>query len=730
MTRIGNIRGENTEFVNNFWGHRDAGFKVIQTKIKHALTTLEELLDFYKERTQIERDYNKKLEKLNSKIHLGSSETGTLKKSLDKLSLENKHMVKDNSKFIRSVTQSNYDKLSNFYSIYYKKVSKIQLHIQKIINKENDLFKTLELSKNKYQDECSQIKSLRLLIQTTWGKELEKNEAKLNKLMSSNANTKRQYQIAVTNFADVHEIYIRDWSIALKDFYQLEIERIQICKINCFNFCNNIATLCVDNDQSVDLARSAFAVVSPPQDLQDFGDTYGTGDKIYSPPSFIDFMNGYDDMASETDFTAAEFKNPDASQLLARSYSSHSQTTQSSPSKQPTTPKTQLPLVKETLEKATLPLPPSNGIPITVPHNNAISPIRNSPNGIDNGGSIYSAQDKTDVFSVMDKEKSHKFTNSNGSSNYSNPTNYSSSNYSSASGNERNWASPRRKEKQLSHFQEQINLKSKELPSFPNSNQNTEETNKNVPIMKDFSIDFIAKALEDLNSGGDGDVNQYRKSVRSAREQDEFRAKTAPSTPFGKMKTHSDYANDRHEIAVRHDSIMFASPTRKQNPVNASLDGSPIKGGSKQRPKSMLDPIPNTQLSDYQIGGQMDQLVDTCIIRKPSDQFRTPKDKPKRSLLKSPTKSYTDLNAMIQQPPKPNVTPVGNTPYISKAKAMYTYRPQDHGELYFKKGWFMYVIYKQEDNWFVCELGNNCNDRDGMIGLVPGNYITEGEGLF
>lgn len=727
MTRIDRIRSENTTFVNNFWGRRDSGFKVIQTKIKHALTTLEELLDFYKERIQIEKDYNKKLEKLNGKILLGSHETGSLKKSLDKLSLENKHMVKDNSKFIKSLSQINYDKLNHFYAIYYKKVSKIELHMQKIINKQNDLFKTLEMNKNKYQEECSQIKSFRLLVQTTWGKELEKNEAKLNKITSSNTNTKKHYQIAVTNFTDLNEIFVRDWSIALKDFYQLEVERIQICKVNCFTFCNNIATLCVDNDQSVDLARSVFALVSPPQDLQDFGDTYGTGDKIYKSPEFVDFMDGYGDEQRDSEFTRAEFENPD-SDMLSRSYSSYSQGTQKSLPTHETTAKTPLPLVKESLEKASLPPPPTNNLPISAPNGFLGSPSRKPPAGFDRSSSVYSTQDKNDVFSVGEKETSHKFSNSNGSSNYSNPTNYTGSNYSGSSNNERNWASPRRKEKQLSQFQEQINMKSKELPSFPNNSHDTNETAQNVPIMKDFSIDFIAKALEDLNSGGNGDINQYRRSVRGTGNPEEPRAKTAPSTPFGKLKTHSDFVNDRDEVATRHDSIMFSSPTRNQN--NADLDGSPIKGGRRQRPKSMLDPLSNDRLSDYPIGDHMDHLVDTCIIKKPTEQFQTPHRKHQRSLLKSPTKSYTNLNAMIQQSSNPILTPIGNTPYLSKAKAMYTYKPQDHGELYFKKGWFMYIIHKQEDNWFVCELAQNCNDRAGMIGLVPGNYLYEAEDLF
>lgn len=730
MTRIGQVRGENTAFVNNFWGRNDTGFRVVQTKMNDALNTLQELLDFYKERIQVEKDYNKKLERLNSKIILGSHETGTLKKSLDKLSLENKQMVKDNSKFIKTASQMNYDKLNHFYSVYCKKISKIEQHMQKIINKQRDAQKSLEVSKNKYQEECSQIKSLLLLTQTTWGKELEKNEAKLNKLESSTSGTKKHYQIAITKYQDLNEIFIRDWSIALQDFYQLEIERIQICKINCFNFCNNIATLCVDNDQSVDLARAVFAQVSPAQDLQDFGDTYGAGDRIYKPPSFIDFMNGYDDVEKDSDFTVAEFENPDYNHLLSRSYSSYSQASHGSSPKQ--TCNKQLPPVNEMLSNTNLPPPSSHTLPVTSPKHMTVPPGRKPPTSFDRSGSVYSTneENKNDIFSIADKEKSHKFNNSNGSSNYSNPTNYTNSNYSSTSNNERNWASPRRKEKQLNQFQEQINIRSKELPSFPaNQQTTTNDSEQRVPIMKDFSIDFIAKALEDLNSGGDGDINQYRRSVRGDANPDGNRAQTAPSTPFGnsRMKPRSDYVDDHDEVATRHESIKF-NPTSSQQYRGADLNGSPVKSGRrKTRPKSMLDPITTNTHLGYDIG---DEQEDTCIIRKPSDQSQTPNSKPRRTLLKSPTKSYTNLHAMIDQPTNNEITPVGKNSYVSKAKALYTYKPQHHGELYFKKGWFMYVIHKQEDDWFVCELADNCNDRAGMIGLVPGNYVSESNVIF
>jgi SH3 domain. len=75
-------------------------------------------------------------------------------------------------------------------------------------------------------------------------------------------------------------------------------------------------------------------------------------------------------------------------------------------------------------------------------------------------------------------------------------------------------------------------------------------------------------------------------------------------------------------------------------------------------------------------------------------------------------------------------TSVTHRKFIVKAIARYTYKPQQHGELFFKKGWQLYIIHKQEDNWFFCELGANADDRAGMVGLVPGNYLVEGNHLF
>ncbi|EDK39557.2 hypothetical protein PGUG_03655 [Meyerozyma guilliermondii ATCC 6260] len=672
-------------FVNCFWGDTNNGFSVVRTRIHDGLRTLQELLDYYHDRISVEKEYVKRLERLNSKIPLGSHETGSLKKAIDSLAVENRHMAQYSDKFAKSVAQQSYDRLNNFTSMYTKKVLKIENHMSKLATKRNDAFKQVEASRTKYQEECAQIKSLRLLVQTTWGKELEKNEAKLRKLTGSNSSQKN-YELALVKYRELDEIYVRDWSLALQDIYQLEIERIQTCKINCFGFCNHVATLCVDNDQAVDIARSAFASVTPPSDLDDFARNYGTGDKIYSAPKYVDYMSGYDE--DEPTFKLAEFDTPDCKDVM--------RTVSKKEHRSPTKTIKELPQSPQQRVETT----PQNIRPLRVsPQSSPKSPIiseipivQNAPNlqpkspqHNRNGGSVNSAYGSghEDLFS----HKEDRFAGSNGSSNYSNLTSYSST-----SGNsERHWASPRRKEKQLSQYQDQINRQSQELPAAP---RRSEPETKKVPLTKDFSIDFIAKALEDLNAGGDGDVSRFRRSLRGSSSND-AKATTAPSTPYNAQEM---------EPAVRRESIAFRTPGPRR--TRADLDGSPVK----PRPKSMIDTT-NDSLA-------------TCIVRQASDDTltATPGASPtRRSLSRTPSRKMKNLHSIIAK-----VTPHSRQPYVSKARARYSYKSQQHGELSFKKGWLMYVIHKQEDNWFVCEL-TGTDTADGSVGLVPGNYVTEGE---
>lgn len=756
-------------FVNQFWGQTDGGFAVAQTRIKNSLTTLEELLFFYKERIAIEKEYNKKLEKLNGQTVLGSGETGTLKVALDKLQTESRNMVVQNGKFQRNVALQNYEKLHNFYQIYTKNTSKIGTHMAKVLARKKDIRQHLESAKDKYRADCSQTKSLTLLCQTTWGKELDRNTAKLSKIRNGLSQLKLQYQAALKAYKDIHEVWVRDWTIALLNLYQLEIERIQMCKLNCFSYCNNIALLCVDLDHCADVARGLFAKIAAPKDIHDYADVYGTGDKILQPPGFVDFMAGYDEDENEK-FVVADFKDPDFSQILTRTFSVQSGMRASptktlsmnlniglnvSPNVSPQadsthisgrnvnmngSPKQKLPMTKtlppireplvserygqpkfelpqdlapnsrksERVESAELDgLVNLNGtareslgfghqnfgenlgvnFPNSLPQsqNGKLMTIRKMPLRT----SAYTLGEEHDVFD-------EKLKNSNGSSEYSNTT------YSNTHSN-RSWSSPRRKERSVHEVQEQINRRLRDMTDVFAEVAAKPRPKSEVHIAKDFSIDFMAKALEDLNAGGDGDVTQFRRSVRGASHESQ------PNPTLTQKRPPSDFVNDRDELATRRDTILFQKP-RPKSMVDAAL--------SYRDGRSQTETFPVNTSFGNSIGNSTQNLIENSsgtIVRNTN----------RRLLLRSPTKLYTNLNELIEK-----VTPVTRNKYETKAVAKYTYNSQESGELAFHKGWHMYVIHKQEDNWYVCELGENCGVHRGRVGLVPYNYVVEGDRVF
>lgn len=777
-------------FVNQFWGLHDDGFPVAQARIKSSLATLEELLQFYKNRIAIEKEYSKKLEKMNSAVVLGSGETGTLKIALEKLQIETQNMVEMNHKFSRSVALQNYEKIHNFYQIYLKNVTKLESHMQKVLARKRESLLHVQTTKERYRQNCSQIKSLLLICQTTWGKELDKNTAKLNKLELGSDALKYQYQAAVKNCRDIHEIWVRDWSIALLNLYQLEIERIQMCKLNCFSYCNNIASLCVDLDHCADASRGVFAKVAAPRDIHDFAESYGTGDKIPDVPEYVDFMSGDDESGPTA--TDANFKDPDYSQILTRTFSvqsgmaSPARTAPGAPGAANTarpgistrnsfsangsgplsprsganvspqadsthisghilngsprlrTPATKaLPVIREPLLAK---LPPKFNLALMSPGMTNGQKIQLEPLATQNlspaktGGmalrkvpsrnSAYTAgtDDRAEVF-----DDGNRLQTSNGLLEYLNPTNYTSHTGSSGNGQTgssgissggnsgkngdsgaRSWSSPRRTDHVVREVQDQINRRLRDMTDvFANSTVSRTQYNASpkasVPLAKDFSIDFMAKALEDLNAGGDGDVTQFRRSVRNASRNDD-------STILPAL----DFVNDADEVAVRHDSAVEALFRQSgANNANGFRNGN-TTGTARADTISFRRPRPKSMVESVNYN---EESLSGTIVRTEQRQARL--------FLQSPTKSYTNLHQLLEK-----VTPVTRNNYVTKAVAKYTYNSREKGELSFRKGWHMYVIHKQEDNWYVCELGENCGSGRGTVGLVPYNYVAEGDLVF
>ncbi|KAJ3129049.1 Osteoclast-stimulating factor 1 [Nowakowskiella sp. JEL0407] len=70
---------------------------------------------------------------------------------------------------------------------------------------------------------------------------------------------------------------------------------------------------------------------------------------------------------------------------------------------------------------------------------------------------------------------------------------------------------------------------------------------------------------------------------------------------------------------------------------------------------------------------------------------------------------------MAAPPPRPSRKDVKE---ISVVQALYSYAPQNQDELEFDEGDILYVVNKNDPNWWMCRKGEK-------QGLVPSNYVGE-----
>ena len=696
-----------TAFVNQFWGAGDGGFRVIQQRIRSAEATLLALLHFYKERISIEKDYAKRLERLVSANALGAAETGSLKIALDKLQNESEQQAADSRTFVSNVAHHNYEKLSAFENMYRRSAGKLESHMKKVLERKNEHFAQLEQAKEKYRAECSQVKSLTLVCQTTWGRELEKNQARLRRAQGSLDPLRAHYQKAVRQHAASHETWVRDWAAALLALYQLEVERLQMCKLNSFSFCNHVASLCVAWDLAADSARLAIAGVAAPRDIADFARAYGTGSEIWRAPDFVEFLEGRAEPPMEME--RAQFADPDYSVVLLRTFSVQTQlmdqTHKALPPVRAQTPPYALGHDADSTHiRPGYLSAPTDHLATTIPGPDVDSghgPISAAQPFTAPVPDLHHVQDQSHENSPLRPRKlpSHSTFSDDmfekAASDYLSPTNYTV----------RSWASPRKRTG--ANAQENINRRLRDMTTIVAPAREPERPS--VPIAKDFSIDFIAKALEDLDAGGNGDVTQFRRSQRGAPALEDVR----PAL---------DYVDDSQEVATRFGSISFRSPVHEPAEERWSPEGKARQADSPKRWS------PERRSYERKAPGSANKELGSPERSGARTSF-TPSDKHsrslRRSLLMSPTKSYTNLRALVDP-----VTPVTKSRYVAKAKARYAYTAREDGELSFRKGWNMYVIHKQEDNWYVCELADNCGPLKGTIGLVPFNYVVEGPDVF
>ncbi|PGH10461.1 hypothetical protein GX51_00220 [Blastomyces parvus] len=299
-------------FANNFWGKDDAGVSPMLERVHNAKITCDELKAFYSTRAAIEDEYARKLLILSRKA-LGSSESGTLRTSLDTARGETEAIGKTHAAIASQMKSELEEPLAAFAGGMKERRKIVQNGIEKLLKTKIQQMQAVNKSRDRYEQDCLRIKGYLAQGHMVMGQEERKNKAKLEKTQIQLASNSSEYEAAIKVLEETTGRWNKEWKAACDKFQDLEEERLDFTKSSLWNYANIASTACVSDDASFERIRVSLESCEVEKDISTFIMERGTGQEIPDPPKYINFCRGdLNDTSSETSeeesYSVAQFQ--------------------------------------------------------------------------------------------------------------------------------------------------------------------------------------------------------------------------------------------------------------------------------------------------------------------------------------------------------------------------------------------------------------------------------------
>lgn len=286
------MQDSQTPWVNNFWGQNDSGYHQLMQRMHDSRQTCSELKQYYRDRVQIEQEYTRQLLRLSRKP-LGANETGDMKLALETVRTTTQNAAATHETVARQISEQLLSPLNSFNSSMKGRSKTIEDTMAQLTKAKNSQNTTSEKARNKYVNECNRISGYQASQNLLMGKELDRNNQKLDKATYEVEGLQRQYQDSLKALAQTMETWNAEWRNSCEKLERLEEERLTFMKSNLWAYANALSSACVADDEACENVRLALERCDPIRDLENFSKERGTGSRIQDPPEFVNFLQGF-----------------------------------------------------------------------------------------------------------------------------------------------------------------------------------------------------------------------------------------------------------------------------------------------------------------------------------------------------------------------------------------------------------------------------------------------------
>lgn len=282
-------------YASSFWANPPGeSMDLLIDQNQKSTEVLDKLTQFYKDVSELELDYAKKIQ------------SAIRKNGIDKLHILNNASllqldgVVDELNKLSSLHQDFSTKIDEkLYSPTKDIVSQRKLQGKEIAHNLRSTWEELESLKSKcekksmkYKETWNKLNGIKIKMMTMDAIETQKFNDKIKKLKKEMITIRSENWELVKQCNTKIDEWTQLWWDSCSELQNLEDSKFKFMKSNLWDLANEISTLCVEQDQLAELIRVSLQNTSLTKDMKHYVEMNKTGDQMIPKVEFVDFAKG------------------------------------------------------------------------------------------------------------------------------------------------------------------------------------------------------------------------------------------------------------------------------------------------------------------------------------------------------------------------------------------------------------------------------------------------------
>lgn len=264
-----------------FWDPNDNGVNILLEHISAGIRSCETMVGFFKQRSELEKDYARRLGAINTKLTKdmeNNPEYGHLDNSFKVLLQNEKARSNAHSKQSELIYRQIYSDVKAFVGKLQARYSTLSGKIEKLrVDKYNKKKGCEDLTK-RIQEAQIRIRDLELNQSSMIGaRKTEQNKKELAKWESNSQEINIQLDVLKQEYKASQKFWFKEWASLTNEFQEMETARISFLQSKMQQYAQATMETSLLEQARMESLMNNLVTFTPADDIADFSSAYGTG---------------------------------------------------------------------------------------------------------------------------------------------------------------------------------------------------------------------------------------------------------------------------------------------------------------------------------------------------------------------------------------------------------------------------------------------------------------------